>query len=461
MLCVSFVRLHIVACHTATVYEICPFALLYFGVNCVWSFARGWRKRDCQRTGGVGCPAGSSTFMQGSGVVVTTPAGSRDFCISVSSSDIGSGCFSWRWRGGAICRWFFGVPKREMWILEDQSEEAKEDKVKSQAKLNGDVCYFFWVFINTTDSVSSLTWRSLEVEGPEGGEEEVCLECLKWSSIQPTNVLTFQRLESKWKKIGTQWLDFTEALNTRTSCVKQKIVCSGCFRASLPQNRCFPWSKRHNLCSSNNKAFTKDSIFRAFLDTKYMNKIHFELIWTIAFYWVLQGFFSPQLLRFHWGAGRENTWERSIPPKSMLALTSWKNDLRSGWRRMDGCDFFCFVFFLCFFFWLQCSRFVGQGEVIGDVEWNVGSTFPGGQNGRKAKLSTVTAITITLVEECAAFTIFFCFGGIFQNLGFAQRRRMVVIWNALFLQGDWTCLDLGHSTSVCEGHYSSWCLVDF
>lgn len=330
-----------------------------------------------------------------------------------------------------------------MWILEDQSEEAKEDKVKSQAKLNGDVCYFFWVFINTTDSVSSLTWRSLEVEGPEGGEEEVCLECLKWSSIQPTNVLTFQRLESKWKKIGTQWLDFTEALNTRTSCVKQKIVCSGCFRASLPQNRCFPWSKRHNLCSSNNKAFTKDSIFRTFLDTKYMNKIHFELIWTIAFYWVLQGFFSPQLLRFHWGAGRENTWERSIPPKSMLALTSWKNDLRSGWRRMDGCDFFCFVFFLCFFFLITVFEICGTGGGDRRCRMKRWLHLSWGTKWQKGEAFYCNCYNYNACWGMCSFYHFFLFWWHFSEPGFCSTQadggdmKCIVFTRRLDLFGSW------------------------
>lgn len=141
-----------------------------------------------------------------------------------------------------------------------------------------------------------------------------------------------------------------------------------------------------------------------------MNKIHFELIWTIAFYWVLQGFISQKLPPFSLRSWQKKHLGKIHSSKVYACIDKLKERFKV---RVKEDGWLWFLWFLCVFFvfffcdyinYIQGSRFVGQGEVIGDVEWNVGSTFPGGQNGRKAKLSTVTAIT--LVEECAAFTIF-------------------------------------------------------
>lgn len=229
----------------------------------------------------------------------------------------------------------------------------KPKKTRWRAKQSWIVMFVIvWVFINNTDCLSSLTWR-LRLKD----QKEVKRRCV-WSvwSGQVFNQRMYwrfkdsnpngKRLEPSGWISQKHWIPGPVVSSKRSS-------AADAFVPHFHKIVVFD-DQQGTICAAQTIRLSQKSPYSGHFCTpniwiKYILN-WFELLHSTGYFRVLS---VKNCLRFHWGAGRKNTWERSIPPKSMLALTNWKNDLRSGWKRMGGCDFcdFC-VFSLYFFLWL-------------------------------------------------------------------------------------------------------------
>ena len=176
MLCVAFV-LHIIACLKVTVSEA--------------------SREDEER--GIAKELGEWAALQGLQLLCKGQAGFSQHPgakISVSSSDTGSRCFPWRWRGGAICRLFFAWLKKvrcESWRIKVR----KLKKTRWRAKQSWIVMFVILESSLKTDCLSSLPWLCggwRTRRRWRGGVSGVC-EVVKYST---KHILTFQRLVSKW-----------------------------------------------------------------------------------------------------------------------------------------------------------------------------------------------------------------------------------------------------------------------